>query len=89
MTMAMSKQDRNHSDTIYKNTLSDLKHVGKFGWYLAHRERVGLGKRGDLRTQKMEYLQAHFCRLMKPSNMFLAPKAISGIAEIEGFFDDI
>lgn len=89
MTMAMSRKDRDHDETVYKVALSSLDHANKHGWYLAHRERVGHGQRGRPEDIDIDVLKDHFRKFLKPSNMFLMPKKVAGLAEIDGFFDEV
>jgi hypothetical protein len=83
MTMRMSKKEAATCD--YRVRLDDLSHAGKAGWYLAHIDDVGLGKVGPLEEAPIERLQEHFRKLMRPSNMLLISRKLSGLAEIDTF----
>jgi hypothetical protein len=83
MTMRMSKADSKDCD--YSKTLDELDHAGSFGWYLAHVDRVGLGRIKELTNADLGSLKQHFVRLMSPTNMRLISRQVSGLAEIETF----
>jgi hypothetical protein len=83
MTMRMSKEEADACD--FKKRLDDLEHPGRAGWYLAHIESVGLGRIGALEEAPIDRLKDHFRKLMRPSNMLLIAKTVSGLAEIDTF----
>ena len=63
--------------------------VNEFGWKLAHIESVGLKNRTPLRSFPIKRLTEHFRLLMSPSNMFVVPLALAGIAEIDVVIHEI
>lgn len=66
----------------YRCTLARIATPNGAGWKLAHIEPIGLATRTPPARLSMESLQAHFVRLMRPSNMFLMPNGYAGLAEI-------
>lgn len=60
--------------------------LNALGWKVCHIEPVGIG-RGDIRSLRMDTLTDHFRRYLDPSNMFLVPKAWSGLGEMPEMID--
>lgn len=87
MTMRMSEKDAQECD--FPKRLDDYSddHAGTSGWYLAHIQPVGLGKIGKTPLERLPVARPkeHFRLLMRPSNMILVARAISGLAEIDGW----
>lgn len=63
--------------------------LNELGWKLAHIEGVGLNDRAPITEQSIEVLKRHFQRLMSPSNMFLMPLKLEGLAEISAVIEEI
>jgi hypothetical protein len=59
------------------------------GWKVSHIEPVGLKTRVPIEELSRDQLSGHFRRLMTPSNMFLVPKAWSGLGELPQFADAV
>ena len=85
MTQRMSAREAAECD--FKKTLEMFDHCGTADWYLAHRTLVGLGRIGDLRSAPLNKLREHFRKFMSPLNMSLVAKRLSGLAELEFFFE--
>jgi len=73
----------------YKRTLSPRDCVNKREWKLCHIEQVGLSTRDDLRCLPLPRLIGHMTRLLSPSNMFLVPKSLSGLGEVDDFITEV
>ena len=58
-------------------------YLGQKGYKLAHIDDVKLAGSGDIRQRKLDHLKEHFKRLMKPSNMFVVPLRLHGLAEVK------
>jgi hypothetical protein len=65
-----------------KCTLTSPANLNSKGWKLGHIEGVGLSDRTPITEQPIENLKQHFVKLMSPSNMFLMPLELAGLAEI-------
>ena len=57
-------------------------------WKLCHIEPVKVG-RGDISTVPIQSLEDQLRRFLKPSNMFMVPKAIGGLGEIPDVIDAV
>lgn len=57
------------------------------GWKLAHIEDVGLNTRAPLESLPIAVLEAHFRKLVMPSNMFAVPKHWAGLGEVPEIID--
>ena len=65
----------------YKCLIGDWS-LNVFGWKLCHIEPVRFRSKIDITATPIEDFKAHFVRFMSPSNMFLVPKAWSGLGEL-------
>lgn len=86
MTMRMSAKEALECD--FPKRLDDSEdHAGISGWYLAHIEPVGLGRIGKTALENLPHhvLEDRFRLLMRPSNMILIARTISGLAGIDGW----
>lgn len=82
--IAMAIKQKHKQVTRYFCNLATLKdNPNKRGWKVAHIESVGLRQRGEIQEMHIGDLEAHFVRLLSPSNMFAVPKKWSGFSEIE------
>jgi hypothetical protein len=82
--IAMAIKKKHKADTKYFCNLATLKdNPNNRGWKVAHIESVGLRQRGEIAEMNISDLEAHFIRLLNPSNMFLVPKKWAGFSEIE------
>lgn len=64
-----------------RRTRTASPNVNDAGWKLGHIRRVGLNNKNRLEKMDIQVLQDHLIHRMSPSNMFLVPKFLSGIAE--------
>jgi hypothetical protein len=67
----------------YRGKLSNCPNTQTLGWYLGHKAGVGLYKK--ISNCTIDELQNHFIKLMSPSNMFVVPKDMRGLAELIDF----
>jgi len=58
------------------------------GWRVCHIEPVGLNSRKAIEEIDISILEEHFWRYLSPKNMFLIPKNIAGLGEIQEFIDE-
>jgi len=87
MVYALAKDDRlkaKHTKTLGKEALShaDAK------WKLCHIEPVGLNSRQPIERMAICTIIEHFKRYANPKNMFILPKEIGGLGEIQEFIDE-
>ena len=74
-----------------KDGATYTKTIGNYelnGWRVCHIEPVGLNSRKDIEEIDISILEEHFWRYLSPKNMFLIPKSISGLGEIQEFIDE-
>ena len=82
--IAMAIKQKHKPATKYFCNLATLKdNPNNRGWKVAHIESVGLRQRGEFQEMHIADLEAHFVRLLSPSNMFVVPKKWAGFSEIE------
>ena len=70
-----------HTTTLGKYSLN------KEGWKLCHIDPVGLRNNIKIADQNIVILKEKFFALSNPKNMFLVPKEIGGIGEIQEFIE--
>ena len=56
-------------------------------WNVCHIDPVGLKIKGDIEDIKIEILKEHFIKFLSPGNMFIVPKSIAGLGEVQDFID--
>lgn len=69
--------------SLKKHSLNEL------GWKLGHIDGVGLNDRKLITDQPIDTLKRHFQRLMSPTNMFLVPVVLEGLAEVPAVIEEI
>jgi hypothetical protein len=79
VAMILKRSER--SEASYRCTLGGHS-LNKRGWKLCHIDPVRLGGKGDIALRAGAELEAHFRRLLSPSNMFLVPCRWAGLGEI-------
>ena len=57
-------------------------------WKLCHIDSVGLGTREKIEKIEIEIIKNRFERYVNPKNMFLLPKGIGGLGEVEEFIKE-
>lgn len=57
-------------------------------WTVCHIEPVGLNTKEIITDINIEILENHFRKYVSPRNMFLLPKCIAGLGEIQDFIDE-
>lgn len=83
----LSKEDRKsakYTKTLGKFSLSDADTK----WKLCHIEPVGLNSRKSIDDIEIGELKDYFKKYANPKNMFLLPKEIGGLGEIQEFIDE-
>lgn len=66
------------------------KTQGKYAlpyWNVCHIDPVGLKTRGEIKDMDIESLKNHFKKFLSPGNMFIVPKSIAGLGEVQDFID--
>ncbi len=76
----IEKEGAKHTKTQGEFALSD--------WKVCHIEEIGLNKRGDIEHIDINLLEKHFVNFLSPKNMFLIPKSIAGLGEVQEFIDE-
>jgi len=86
IAMVLTANHRN-DPTRYQMRLLPEFNLNKLGWKLAHIESIGIRMAGDIERIEVERLKTHFRLLMSPSNMFVIPKHLAGLAEVPEFLE--
>jgi len=73
----------------YRCTLSKVISPSAAGWKVAHIMRIGLRSRKSIVEIDESKLRDHFTSFMAPRNMFVIPKAYSGLAELQEMCDEM
>ena len=81
VAMILKKTEKESARLTHTRTQGE--NLNHHGWKLAHIEPVGLNTRIDLKDVPLSTLKEHFIKLMSPSNMFLIPLSLAGLAETE------
>ena len=81
VAMILKKVEKEKAQFTHTRTKSE--NLNHYDWKLAHIEPVGLNTRFELKDLPISTLEEHFIRLMSPSNMFLIPLSLAGLAETE------
>ena len=84
IAMVVSRSHQN-DPTLYRKQLPPGANVNKLNWKLAHIDGVGIRFAGEIEELKFDSLISHFKKLMSPSNMFVIPKHLAGLAEVPEF----
>ena len=87
MVYALTKEDKKiakYTKTLGKFSLSDADSK----WKLCHIKPVGLNSRKPIKDFPIDTLIEHFKRYANPKNMFLLPKEIGGLGEIQEFINE-
>lgn len=87
MVYALTKEDKKkakYTKILGKEALSDTEAK----WELCHIEPVGLNSRKNIEDMDINELIMYFKRYASPMNMFLLPKEIGGLGEIQEFIDE-
>lgn len=87
MVYALTKEDKKkakYTKTLGKDALSgtDTK------WKLCHIEPVGMNSRKNIEDLDINEIIKYFKRYANPMNMFILPKEIGGLGEIQEFIDE-
>ena len=84
---ALTKEDKKkakYTKTLGKDALSDAD----VKWKLCHIEPVGLNSRKNIEDLDINEIIKYFKRYANPMNMFILPKEIGGLGEIQEFIDE-
>lgn len=87
IAMVVDREMKAHSK--YKCCRVNAASPNSLGWKVCHKKKVGLGGRGKLEIRPLELLKDHFIRFLSPSNIFLVPKALGGLGEVEHFIEAV
>ena len=97
-TLAELKQMLSHDDLPVAFTFenwekAEAKYTKTFkenldNWKVCHIEPVGFHSRKNLIEIGIEDIQNHFWKLANPKNIFILPKAIGALGEIEEFIEE-
>lgn len=79
VVMILKKTEKASAQLTHTRTRSE--NLNHYDWKLAHIEPVGLNTRFELKDLPISILEEHFIKLMSPSNMFLIPLSLAGLAE--------
>jgi hypothetical protein len=86
VAMILKKEEKEKARLLCNRSKWSLN---KAGWKLGHIAPVGLNERTPLTEMPLENLKAHFTKLMSPSNMFLVPLSLAGLAEMPVMLEEI
>ena len=84
---ALTKEDKKkatYTRTLGKDALSDANTK----WKLCHIEPVGMNSRKNIADLDINEIIKYFERYANPMNMFILPKEIGGLGEIQEFIDE-
>ena len=87
MVYALTKDDKTkakYTKTLGKDAISDTDAK----WKLCHIEPVGLNSRKNIEDLDINEIIKYFKRYANPMNMFILPKEIGGLGEIQEFIDE-
>lgn len=87
MVYALKKEEKGitrHTKTLGKYSLSE----GDSKWKLCHIIPVGLNSRKGIEEFDIETIKKHFINYANPRNMFVLPKEIGGLGEIQEFINE-
>ena len=87
VAQALDSKNGEKANAVYTCCNSRRNGVSGLGWRLAHIEPVGL--RAQWEVCSMQILKNHFRLLMSPSNMFVIPSAIGGLAEVPAVIQSV
>lgn len=59
------------------------------GWKVCHIDPVSPTSDRKIEELDLEFLHKHFRRFLRPANMFLIPKRLGGVGEVDVFVDQI
>lgn len=89
MVYALTKEERENSQVEYVKTLgSNGLSNADSKWKLCHIEPVGLNSRKAIESINIDKLVKYFKRYANPKNMFILPKEIGGLGEVQEFIDE-
>lgn len=84
---ALTKEEKKkakYTKTLGKDALSDTDTK----WKLCHIEPVGMNSRKNIEDLDINEIIKYFKRYANPMNMFILPKEIGGLGEIQEFIDE-
>ena len=87
MVYALTKEDKKkakYTKILGKDALSNANAK----WKLCHIEPVGLNNRKNIVDLDINEIVKYFMRYANPMNMFILPKEIGGLGEIQEFIDE-
>lgn len=87
MVYALTKDDKikaTYTKTLGKDAISDTNSK----WKLCHIEPVGLNSRKKINDLDINEIIKYFKRYANPMNMFILPKEIGGLGEIQEFIEE-
>jgi len=87
--VAMILKKRELAQAQLRRTRTKSDNLNKLGWKLGHLLPVGLNTKTSLAELSLSTIQEHFIRLMSPSNMFLVPLPLAGLAEAQVMIDAV
>ena len=85
VAMILNKDERERA--LYRGIGRLCLNTSTRGWKLAHIEGVGLNRSGKIESFPLSDIRTHFTKFMSPSNMFVVPAKLSGLAEVQVFVD--
>ena len=87
VAQALDSRNGEKANAMFTCCNSRKNGVSRLGWRLAHIEPVGL--RAQWEACSIQQLKDHFKLLMSPSNMFVVPSAIGGVAEVPAVIQSV
>lgn len=85
-SFAVSAKDK-PSTTYFCNLAKIRDNPNARGWKVAHIEGIGMNRRDEIEQIPIKILEDHFRKFMNPRNMFMIPKQLAGLAEVEAFYN--
>ena len=86
--VAMVFKGLERENAIYTRTKQEIN-LNSLGWKVCHIDSVGLNTQNNISDIDIKILKNHFIKLLDPGNMFLLPKSIGALGEIDVFIREI
>ncbi|MBO5615729.1 MAG: hypothetical protein J5900_06800 [Prevotella sp.] len=84
LPIAFSFEKWEKTEATYTKTFSENLQF----WKVCHIKAVGFNSRKSIKEIPIELIEEHFRKLANPKNIFLLPKQIGALGEIQQFIDE-
>lgn len=87
VAMVLAQTER--ASASFQGCLRSSHNLNQAGWKVAHLDPVALPYARSLQSLPIDLLRSHHVRLLSPTNMFLIPKLLGGLAELPVVIDAV